>query len=471
MSNDELCDTSAVDLAAAIRARTLSPVDVTEAVLERIQKINPVINAYCTVVADQALAEARQAEAQAASGGTLGPLHGVPISFKDLTPPAGIRTTFGSKIFEHHVPTDDALVVERARAAGAIVIGKTNTPEFGCKGVTDNLIFGHTRNPWNPERVAGGSSGGAAAAVAAGLAPLAEGSDLAGSIRIPAGVCGVVGFKPSLGRIPRWPSVNGYTSMSHLGPITRTVRDAALVTSVWAGPDERDPQSLPATGDEFTRSLDGGVRGWRVAVSLDLGYAAVDPEVRRLVAAAAKTFASMGALVEERHPGFDESVEALFMDLTAPVRAAAMAPHLPKWREQMDPMLLLRLDRAATMTAVDAERATHRRTALWQTVRKFFERYDLLLTPTSATAAFPIGRVYPEAIDGRTLTNGLQWFPCTYPFNLTGQPAITVPCGFTADGMPVGLQIVGRRYADVSVLRAARAFELAAPWSDRRPLV
>ncbi|MBI1847063.1 MAG: amidase, partial [Candidatus Rokubacteria bacterium] len=312
------------------------------------------------------------------------------------------------------------------------------------------------------------SRGGAAAAVAAGLAPLAEGSDLAGSIRIPASVCGVVGFKPSLGRIPRYPSVNGYTGMSHLGPITRTVRDAALLTSVWTGPDERDPQSLPATGEDFTRAVEGGIKGLRVALSLDLGYAAVDPEVRGIVAAAAKHFAGLGAAVEEAHPGF-ENPESLFMDLTAPIRAAAMAPYLPKWRDQMDPMLLLRVDHAPKMTAVDSERATHRRTALWQTVRKFFERYDLLLTPTTSVAAFPLGRVYPEQIEGRPLTNGLQWFPFTYPFNLTGQPAITVPCGWTAEGLPVGLQIVGRRYADATVLRAAHAFEAAAPWVQRRP--
>ncbi len=468
MHDEELCFRSAVDLAAGIRAGKVSPVEVTSAVLARIEQVNPKINAYCTVVAERALDEARRAEAALARRERLGPLHGVPISFKDLTPTAGIRTTFGSKIFEHHVPSEDAAVVERARAAGAVVIGKTNTPEFGCKGVTDNLIFGHTRNPWNTERIAGGSSGGAAAAVAAGLGPLAEGSDLAGSIRIPASVCGVVGFKPSLGRVPRYPTVNGYTGMSHLGPITRSVRDAALLLSVWAGPDERDPQSLPATGEDFARAVEGGVKGLRVALSVDLGYAAVDPEVRRIVEAAATTFARLGAELEEATPGF-ESPEALFMELTAPIRAAAMAPHLPQGRGQMDPMLLLRVDYAQRMTALDSEQATHRRTALWQTVRRFFERYDLLLTPTTSVTAFPLGRGYPEQIDGRTLNNGLQWFPFTYPFNLTGQPAISVPCGWTAEGLPVGLQIVGRRYADSTVLRAAHALESASPWGHRRP--
>ena len=468
MSNDELSWTSAADLAAAIRDRRLSPVEVTDAVLSRIDTVNPRVNAYCTVAADRARAEARAAEAALMRGDALGPLHGVPISFKDLTPTAGIRTTFGSKIFEHHVPTEDAAVVERARRAGAVVIGKTNTPEFGCKGVTDNLIFGHTRNPWRLDRIAGGSSGGAGAAVAAGLGPIAEGSDLAGSIRIPAAVCGVVGLKPSLGRIPRVPVLNGYTSLSHVGPLTRTVRDAALALSVWAGPDERDPQSLPATGDDFAHAADGGIQGLRIGWSPDLGYAAVDPEIRRITTAAATIFSTVGATVEESHPGFEDPL-SLFIDLTAPIRAAGMAPHWEKWSDQMDPFLHLRMSHGEKMSAIDAERATHRRTAFWQTVRRFFERYDLLVTPTTSVAAFPIGVSYPAEIDGRAIDNQLQWFPFTFPFSITGQPAITVPCGFTAEGLPLGLQIVGRRFADATVLRAAAAFEAAQPWAARRP--
>jgi Asp-tRNA(Asn)/Glu-tRNA(Gln) amidotransferase A subunit family amidase len=468
MWNDELCWTSAADLAAAIRDRKLSPVELTDAVLTRIEAVNPRVNAYCTVVADRARAEARAAEAAVMRGDTLAPLHGVPISFKDLTPTAGIRTTFGSKIFEHHVPTEDAAVVERARRAGAVVIGKTNTPEFGCKGVTDNLIFGHTRNPWRLDRIAGGSSGGAGAAVAAGLGPIAEGSDLAGSIRIPAAVCGVVGLKPSLGRIPRVPVLNGYTALSHVGPLTRTVRDAALALSVWAGPDERDPQSLPATGDDFARAADGGIRGLRIGWSPDLGYAAVDPEIRRITSAAAKLFSTVGATVEEGHPGFEDPLP-LFIDLTAPIRAASMAPHWEKWSDKMDPFLHLRMSHGEKMSAIDSERATHRRTAFWQTVRRFFERYDLLVTPTTSVAAFSIGVSYPTEIDGRAIDNQLQWFPFTFPFSITGQPAITVPCGFTAEGLPVGLQIVGKRFADATVLRAAAAFEAAQPWAARRP--
>jgi Asp-tRNA(Asn)/Glu-tRNA(Gln) amidotransferase A subunit family amidase len=468
MDTSELSWTSAVELAAAIRARRLSPVEITQAVLARIEAINPRLNAYCTVAAERALAEARAAEAAVMRGDALGALHGLPISFKDLTPTAGLRTTMGSRIFEHWVPEEDAVVVERARRAGAVVLGKTNTPEFGCKGVTDNLIFGHTRNPWNLDRIAGGSSGGAAAAVAAGLGPLAEGSDLAGSIRIPAAVCGVVGFKPSLGRVPLWPALNGWTGFSSVGPITRTVADAALLLSVWAGPDDRDPRSLPATGEDFARAVEGGARGLRVAWSPDLGGASVDPEVRRLTEAAAKAFVDLGCRVEEEHPPVGDAMD-LFMDLTAPGRAAGMAAHLPRWRDQLDPMLLLRLDRAERMSAVDGERATHRRTAFWHSVRRLFERHDVLLTPTTSAAAFPIGQTFPAEIDGRPLSNQLEWFPFTYPFAITGQPAISVPAGFTAEGLPVGLQIVGRRFADATVLRAAAAFEAARPWAQRRP--
>ncbi len=468
MQNDDLCFTPATDLAAAIRARKLSPVELTEALLARIDAVNPRVNAYCTVAADRARTEARAAESAVMTGAPLGPLHGVPVSFKDLTPTAGIRTTFASLAFEHHVPAEDALTVTRTRAAGAVVIGKTNTPEFGCKGVTDNRIFGHTRNPWNLGMNAGGSSGGAAAAVAAGISPIAEGSDLAGSIRIPSAVCGVVGLKPSLGRVANVPALNAWTGFSIHGPIARTVRDAALFLSVIAGPDERDPQSLPSTGEDFARAADGGVRGLRVGFSVDLGYAAVDPEVRRLVEAAAKTLATVGCVVEDAHPGF-ANPRTLFIELTAPYRAAAMQPLVARWRDQMDPAITSRLDSATAMTAVDFEKAQHRRTEMWQTLARFFERHDVLVTPTTSVPAFPIGVFFPDEIAGRKLENQLDWFPFTYPFNITGSPAISVPCGFTADGLPVGLQIVGRRFADATVLRVAAAYEAAAPWIDRRP--
>jgi len=468
MNSEELCWLDATTLAGEIRLARVSPVEVTEAVLSRIERVNPAINAFCTVAAEAARAQARLAEAAVVRGDVLGPLHGVPISFKDLTATAGIRTTFGSRIWEHHIPKADAPVVERARRAGAIVLGKTNTPEFGCKGVTDNRIFGATRNPWNLRRTPGGSSGGAAAALAAGLGPLAEGSDLAGSIRQPAACCGVVGLKPTLGRVPRYPSANGFTSFSCVGPMARTVRDVALLLSVMAGPDDRDPSSLPLASETFARAVDGGIAGLRVAFSADLGYAPVDPQIKALCGAAARRFTELGCAVDAADPGFDDP-ESLFLDLTAPFRAAASLQDLPQWKTEMDPILVERIERASGMTAVEYERATHRRTAMWQVVREFFERFDLLLTPVTAVPPIPLELQYPREIGGRRVSSPIAWFPFTYPFAMMGLPAISVPCGFTADGLPVGLQIVGRRLADGSVLRAAAAFEAIAPWSGRRP--
>jgi Asp-tRNA(Asn)/Glu-tRNA(Gln) amidotransferase A subunit family amidase len=472
--SDEICYRSASELAGDIRARRLSPVEVTAAVLERIEAVNPRVNAFCTVVPERAIAEARKAEGRVGrSHESLGRLHGIPMSFKDVTVTAGIRTTFGSKIFEHYVPDSDAVVVERARRAGAVVLGKTNTPEFGIKGVTDNRIFGHTRNPWNLDLIAGGSSGGAAAALAAGMGPLAEGNDLAGSLRIPASCCGVVGLRPSQGRVPSYPSpcypsTNGYTNLFISGPMARTVRDVALLLSVMAGPDERDPQTLPETGDDFARAVDGGISGMSIAWSPDLGYALVDPEVRRLIQDAAKAFERLGCRVEESHPGFDDP-ETVYLDVSAPLRSALLIPYLREWSDQLDPRVVERIRRAEQMTAIDYERATCRRTELWHVIRRFFERYELLLTPTISVTAFPIGREFPAEIAGSPVHAPATWFPFTFPFSLTGQPAISIPCGWTAAGLPVGLQIIGRRFADATVLRAAAAFEAMNPWSHRRP--
>ena len=472
--DDSLAYTPATELAAALAAKQLSALEVAQDLLARIERVNPLINAYCTVTADVALAAARSADARLMRGERLGALHGVPISIKDLTPTAGIRTTFGSRAFADYVPEEDAIVVERVRRAGAVILGKTNTPELGAKSVTDNTLFGHTRNPWNVDRIPGGSSGGAGAALAAGLGPLAEGSDFAGSVRIPASCCGVTGLKPSLGRVANYPSLlvpgpsfNGFSGLFTSGPMARTVRDVALLLSVMAGPDDRDPQSLPATGEDFARAADGGIAGLRVAWSPDLGYAPVDPEVRALTTAAARAFTELGCSVDEAHPGF-ANPESMFLDLASPIRRAACEPYMATMREQMDPLLFDRISRTDTMSALRYELAQHQRTALWHTVRRFFERYDLLLTPTLSVAAFPIGATQPETIDGRPITY-FDWFPFTFPFSLTGQPAMSVPCGFTVEGLPVGLQIIGRRHADATVLRAAAAFETARPWSHRRP--
>ncbi|HLY22914.1 MAG TPA: amidase [bacterium] len=468
----DFCWTSARDLAGLIRRKAASPVEAVDAVLERIDRVNPTVNAYCTVTAEQAREAARAAEQTASRGGTLGPLHGVPFSLKDLTPTRGVRTTMGSKIFEHWVPEEDAVLVERLRAAGAILVGKTNTPEFGCKPFTDNKIFGATRNPWALDRSAGGSSGGAAAAVASGLGPLAEGSDLAGSIRHPAAWCGVVGFKPSQGRIARYPNAAGWNAMSTNGPITRTVADAALMFSVMTGPDSRDPLALPHTGEDWSRLADGAqIRGLRAAWTPDLdGAAAVDRGVSTVCEAAAKRFVELGARVEPASPEVGSITEP-FLALNAAVRIATVGRYLDKWRDQMDPILVRRLELGNSLTPADIGRAEVERTAYHQRLRRFFERYDLLLLPATAVAATPLEAPMPSEIAGRPITQHIDMLLPTFAFNFSAYPAITVPCGVTDEGLPVGLQIVAGWQQDARVLSAAAAYEAAARWTDRRPPV
>lgn len=462
--------TTATDLARLIRRGRVSPVEVVDALLDRIDRLNPTVNAYCTVAADAARAAARRAEAAFHSGEELGLLHGVPYSLKDLTPTKGLRTTMGSKIFEHHVPDSDALLVERMRSSGAILLGKTNTPEFGCKPFTDNGLFGATRNPWALDRSPGGSSGGAAAAVAAGLGPLAEGSDLAASIRQPAAWCGVVGFKPSQGRVPKVPYASGWSGMSANGPIARTVADAALMFAAIVGPDPRDPLSVPDTGEEWATLLEDLDLGeLRCAWTPDLGGAApMDPAVAAICAEAARAFDDLGCRVDEASPEIGE-IQRPFLVLNAGLRQATLGQYLPEWRDQMDPILVKRLEVAADTSAVDVARAEVERTQYHQRLCAFFERYDLLLVPTTASPALPLDTIFPIEIGGRPIEQPLDMLLPTYAFNLSGFPAISVPAGWTDDGLPVGLQVVGGWQQDALVLRAAAAFEQARPWADRRP--
>ncbi|HEX7629269.1 MAG TPA: amidase [Candidatus Methylomirabilis sp.] len=466
MHSDALAYLSAIDLADLIRRKQVSPVEVVEALLGRIELVNPRLNAYCTVTADAARTAARAAEAAVLRGDPLGPLCGVPFSVKDLVITRGVRTAFGSRIYEHHIPDEDAPVVERLCAAGAIMVGKTTTPEFGWKGATDSPLTGISRNPWDLTKTPGGSSGGAAAAVAAGLAPLAVGTDGGGSIRIPASFCGVFGLKPTCGLVPVYPTPNTGT-LSHVGPMTRTVRDAALMLQVLAGPDDRDPLSFPATGTDFTSGLETGVRGVRVAWSPTFGYARVAPEVRALAEAAARRFQDLGCQVEE--------VERVFADpdpIWAPLFyagvAARLEPFLAEWRDRIDPGLLEVVEEGNRLSGVELIKASFARAAFYQEVRQFFQRYDLLLSPTLAVPPFAAGAERPPDYPGGSR---LSWVAFTYPFNLTGHPAATVPCGFTAEGLPIGLQIVAGRLQDRLVLRASAAFEAAVPWAGKRPAV
>jgi Asp-tRNA(Asn)/Glu-tRNA(Gln) amidotransferase A subunit family amidase len=469
MANDELCWMSAAALAAAIRRKKLSPVEVTRAVLDRIERVNPRLNAYVTLTVDQALRDARAAErAVGKKGARLGPLHGVPFSTKDLVITKGVRTTFGTRFFADNVPTEDAPMVARMKAAGGIQLGKTNTPTFGWIGATHNLVFGVTRNPWNTDRTPGGSSGGASAAVAAGLGPLAIGTDGGGSIRIPASFAGIFGHKASYGRIPVYPP-SGAWSLSHIGPMTRTVEDAALMMNACAGPDERDQYSLPAAGTDYVKALKGGLKGLRVGWSPDLGFArVVDPEVEATCAKAARRFRDLGAKVDEARlpwPSPKAAWEAMFCGGIA----TRMAPYLDR-PQDIDPGLLPIIQDAVKWPASRYVQAWFDRLTWYDHVRRYFDTHDLLLTPTIATPPFKVGLDNPADIAGRPV-EAYDWIPFTYPFNLTGNPAASVPCGFTKDGLPIGLQIVGRRFDDVTVLRAAAAFEKLAPWADRKPAI
>lgn len=466
MPSDDLCYLSAVEMAAAIRAKKLSPVEVTRAMLARIERLNPKLNAYCTMMADEALETARNAEAAVMRGDALGPLHGVPVSIKDLIYVRNVRTTHGSKLFETNITTEDAPSVERLRKAGAVLLGKTNSPEFGFKGVTDNRVFGITRNPWNIALTPGGSSGGASAAVAVGLGPIGLGTDGGGSLRIPASFCNLVGYKASFGRVPNYPA-SGVDSMRHTGPLTRTVADTALAMDVLAGPDERDPGSLPSAPTDYLATLDRGIKGARVAYSPDLGHAQVDPEVARLCHHAARRITEAGALLDEVELDWSSPYDCWTVFFYGGI-AARVANLMAEKGDQLDPGLRPIVERGLKLSAVDYVNALVQRNAFWQRVRLLFEKYDLLVTPTLSVPPFPVGRDRPEwpvSKDG----SELRWSPFTFPFNLTGQPAISVPCGWTEAGLPVGLQIVGRRFDDATVLRAARACEQLFPQFDRRP--
>jgi Asp-tRNA(Asn)/Glu-tRNA(Gln) amidotransferase A subunit family amidase len=464
--SDELCWMTAADLARAIVKKRVSPIEVVEAVLARIDKLST-LNAYVTLDADGARKAAKAAErALTKRSARLGPLHGVPFSVKDLVVTKGIRTTFGTPLYRDNVPGEDAPIVERLKAAGGIMIGKTNTPTFGWVGITDNLVFGVTRNPWNLERTPGGSSGGAAAAVAAGLAPLAVGTDGGGSIRKPVAFCGIFGLKPTYGRIPIHPHGASW-SFSHLGPMTRTVRDAALMMNACAGADPRDQYSLPADGVDYVKTLGGRLKGLRVAYSETLGFApAVDPEVRAATRAAAGEFRKLGCRVDFVDPGWPSPYECWRTIFLGGI-ATRLAPYRDR-RDEIDAGLRPIIEEALSMPPTAYVQAWFERNAWAEHTRRFFEKYDLLLSPTVATAAFEHGILYPSTIDGRAVSREAS-SAFTFPFNMTGEPAASVPCGFTRDGLPIGLQIVGRRFEDATVLRASAAFEAARPWSQRRP--
>jgi aspartyl-tRNA(Asn)/glutamyl-tRNA(Gln) amidotransferase subunit A len=466
MNTTDLCYTPATRLAEMIRTKALSPVELTQAVLDRIARLNPKINAFCTLLADQAMDAARAAEAAVAKGGARGALHGVPFSIKDLAMTKGVRTMGGSFIYEHRVPDIDAPFVRRLKAAGGIFLGKTTTPEFGWKGLGDSPVTGVTRNPWNLAMTTGGSSAGAGAATAAGLGPLNQGSDGAGSIRIPSAFCGIFGHKPSYGRVSQSPVSNAdYTT--HNGPMTRTVADAALMLSVMAGPDPLDKTALDAPPADYVGLLGKGVKRLRVAWSPDLDGLRVDPEVAELAQQGARVFEELGAKVEQVKCNFMDTHEMIRV-MWAAHEAGIYGEHLPRWRDKMDPGLVACIADGYRVTMEQYIQWRGRKLAFCDSVWPLFETYDLLLTPSLSVAAFPVNRLNPEHWP-QHVWDWLPWASFSYPFNFTGQPASTVPCGFTPAGLPVGLQIVGRLRDDLTVLQASAAFEAARPWAARRP--
>ena len=469
MTDTELCFTPATELAALVRRGKVSPLEITRAVLARIERVNPRLNAYCTVAAERALADARRATAAQKRRAGLGPLHGVPVSIKDLTPTRGIRTTWGSKIYEHHVPEEDGLIVERLRAAGAIVLGKTNTPEFGAGANTFNAVFGPTRNPWNPALTCGGSTGGGAVALATGLGPLAQGSDLGGSLRIPAAFCGVVGFRTSPGLVPVHPTPLAWEPWPVQGPMARTVADTALMLSVIAGADPRAPISYPVDTQAFTAAVRAPrIRGLRVAWGEGLGVTPVDHEVLEICHRAMAVFGKLGARLSDAHPDFS-GVHEIVEVSRGLTMVARHEEKLLKWRDVMQENLVKNIDYGLGLRAPDVGRAERTRTELWHRVRVFFEDHDLVVTPTAAVPPFRIEDVYPREINGKPMRHYIEWALLTYAFTVVGLPAISVPCGFTRAGLPVGLQIAGGWRAETTVLRAAAAFEAAAPWAHLRP--
>ena len=459
---DDLCSRTATELLQDYRSGSLSPMEVTDAVLARIERLDPLVNAFCLVDAEEARAQARASEDRWRRGEPRGLLDGVPVSIKDLLLTNGRPTLRGSLSIDPAGPwTEDAPCVARLREHGAVLVGKTTTPEFGWKGVTDSPLTGVTRNPWDPSKTSGGSSGGSAAAVALGLAPLSVGTDGGGSVRIPAAFCGIFGLKPTYGRIPLYPA-SPFGTLAHAGPMTRTVADAALMMDVLCGPDSRDWSALPSPPGGFRAALaadGGGVRGMRVAYSPTLAGAPVDPEVAARVRRAVEVLAALGAHVEEADPGFTDPVDAYHTLWFS--GAAKVVEHLTLHQmEQLDPGLREVCEQGAAMSALDYLGAVGTRMALGVRMGAFHERYDLLVTPTLPIPAFEAGREVPEGGGHRRWTG---WTPFTYPFNLTQQPAATVPCGTTAQGLPVGVQLVAARHADALVLRACHAlFEALA---------
>ncbi|MGH8629651.1 MAG: amidase [Burkholderiales bacterium] len=460
MNPTELCFLTAVELARLIRSREVSALEVMQAHLAQIERVNPQVNAIVTLLPERALAGAREIDSRLSRGEGPGPLAGLPVAHKDLALTRGVRTTFGSPIFKDFIPDLDAIVVERLASAGAVLIGKTNTPEFGAGSQTFNPVFGATRNPYDLGRTCGGSSGGAAAALACGMIPIADGSDLGGSLRNPASFCNVVGLRPSAGRVPNWPSFSGWFSLSVVGPMARTAQDAALMLSAIAGPDPRSPISIEEAGSRFAAPLERDFRGVRVAWCRDFGGLPFEPEVLEVTASAPKVLEHLGCAVEDATPDFGDADE-IFQVLRAWNFELCHGELLKKQRGRMKDTVVWNIEQGLKLSGPQIGAAERKRTQLFHRMREFMENYNFLAAPVAQVLPFAVTQPYVTHIAGRALETYIDWMRSCYWISVTGQPAVSVPCGFSAGGLPVGLQIVGRYRDDFGVLQLAHAFEQA----------
>jgi amidase len=465
-SSEELCYFTANDIAALIRSRQASARDVMAAHLAQIERVNPRVNAIVTLVAERAMADAASADERQARGDTLGIFHGLPVAHKDLVDTAGIRTTRGSPFFRDNVPTRDALIVTRIRGAGAITVGKTNTPELGAGSQTFNTVFGATRNPYDLTKTSGGSSGGSAAALACGMVPIADGSDTGGSLRNPAAFCNIVGFRPSPGRVPA--ESGTWSPLSVSGPMARTVADVALFLSVIAGPDPRSSLSIHEDPARFRMPLARDFKGVRVAWWRGLGGIPFEPDVRRTVDGNRATFESLGCVVEEAEPNF-AGVDDAFAVLRYAANHAqysALVRERPEWVKDT---IKWEVEQAERLTGADVSRALARQARMHEESREFFERYDYFVLPVTQVAPFDVAVPYPMQIAGTPMTTYIDWMRSCWYVTFMANPAASVPAGFTAAGLPIGIQIVGRHQGDWSVLQLAHAFEQATRHGSRRP--
>ncbi|HVY04763.1 MAG TPA: amidase, partial [Burkholderiales bacterium] len=458
--SDDIAYLTATELVENYRARKLSPVEATRAVLARVDALNPVFNAFCVLDPDRALADARQSEQRWQRNEPLGAVDGVPTTVKDLILAKGWPTRRGSKTVDPaQAWEEDGAPVARLRERGAVLLGKTATPEFGWKGVTDSALTGITRNPWDQRLTPGGSSGGAAVCAALGMGPLHVATDGGGSIRIPAAFCGVFGFKPTWGVVPVHPHSPAWT-LWHQGPLVRTVEDAALMLSVISKPDSRDWYAPPSQDIDYRKQIDGGIEGWRIAYSRTLGYANMDREVAALVEKALEKFADLGASIEIVDLKLPDPID-IMQPLWAVALALAVAPMTPQQRALVEPGLLAVAEPAFKMSAIEYRQVEKAREAFGRRMNGLHAQYDLLVTPQMPITAFEAGHEVPPEGSRR---RWWEWSPFTYPFNLTQQPAASVPCGFDSKGLPVAMQLIGAKFADARVLRAARAFESAMPF-------